>query len=353
MLLLSSGSQRAPWGGSIIRYMIVDNAIYVDGRRAAEPSSLQETYAACRDHRGLAWIGLYEPTEEEFSSVSEEFGLHPLAVEDAIKAHQRPKIERYDGTLFVVLRPTRYVDETETVEFGEIHAFVGEDFVVTVRHGEASTLDRVRKRLESMPELLRKGPLAVLYAIMDRVVDDYAPVVAGLENDIDEIETEVFSGNAGVSRRIYELSREVIQFQRATEPLPSILGELIGDAEDPELQHYLRDVQDHALRVIEQVAGFREILQNILSVNLTLVGLSQNEEVKALTEASIAQNDQVKKISAWAAILFAPTLIGTVYGMNFEHMPELHWALGYPFALLLMVLVSATLYVVFKQRGWL
>jgi magnesium transporter len=340
-----------------MRYMIVDNAIYVDGRRAAEPFSLQETYQACREHRGLAWIGLYEPTEEEFSSVSEEFGLHPLAVEDAIKAHQRPKIERYDGTLFVVLRPTRYVDETETVEFGEIHVFVGEDFVVTVRHGKASTLDRVRKRLESAPKLLRKGTFAVLYAIVDRVGDDYAPVVAGLENDIDEIETEVFSGNAGVSRRIYELSREVIEFQRAIKPLPDILGRLIADSDDydvnPELQRYLRDVQDHAIRAVERVDGFRELLQNILSVNLTLVGLSQNEEVKALTEASIAQNNEVKKISAWAAILFAPTLVGTVYGMNFEHMPELGWVLGYPFALLLMGLVSASLYLIFKNRGWL
>ena len=333
--------------------MIVDNAIYVDGRRVAEPSSLQETYQACREQRGLAWIGLHEPPEVEFSSVAEEFGLHPLAVEDAVKAHQRPKLERYDGTLFVVLRPARYVDETETVEFGEVHVFVGEDFVVTVRHGEASGLGRVRYRLEDDTELLRLGPEAILYAVTDRVVDDYAPVVAGLEYDIDEIETEVFSGNAGVSRRIYELSREVIQFQRATEPLPGILGELIGGAEEPELQRYLRDVQDHALRVTEQVASFREMLQNVLTVNLTLVGLSQNEEVKALTQASIAQNDQVKKISAWAAILFAPTLVGTVYGMNFGYMPELHWKLGYPFALALMVMVSVTLYLVFKRRGWL
>jgi magnesium transporter len=333
--------------------MIVDNAIYVDGRRVAEPSSLQETYEACRQRRGLAWIGLHEPPQEEFSSVAEEFGLHPLAVEDAVKAHHRPKFERYDGTLFVVLRPARYFDETETVEFGEVHVFVGEDFVVTVRHGEASGLGRVRDRLEDDPELLRMGPEAILYAVTDRVVDDYGPVVAGLENDIDEIETEVFSGNAGVSRRIYELSREVIQFQRATEPLPGILGDLIGGVEEPELQRYLRDVQDHALRATEQVAGFREMLQNILSVNLTLVGLSQNEEVKALTQASIAQNNEVKKISAWAAILFAPTLVGTVYGMNFEHMPELHWTLGYPFALALMLLVSVSLYLVFKRRGWL
>ena len=337
--------------------MIVDNAIYVDGHRAAEPSSLRQTYQACREWRGLAWIGLYKPTEEEFSSVAGEFGLHPLAVEDAIKAHQRPKIERYDGTLFVVLRPARYVDETETVEFGEIHAFVGGDFVVTVRHGEASALDRVRRRLESQPELLKRGPETILYAIMDRVVDDYAPVVAGLENDVDEIETEVFSGNAGVSRRIYELSREVIEFQRAIGALTSIVGSLsagFGESGvDPELQRYLRDVQDHAVRVQERVEGFRELLQNILSVNLTLVGLSQNEEVKALTEVSIAQNNEVKRISAWAATLFAPTLVGTIYGMNFNHMPELHWFFGYPFALVLMVMVSVTLYLVFKHSGWL
>jgi magnesium transporter len=337
--------------------MIVDSAIYVDGRRAAEPASLQEIYEACREHHGLAWIGLYEPTEDEFSSMAEEFGLHPLAVEDAIKAHQRPKIERYGETLFTVLRPARYLDESETVEFGEIHVFAGHDFVLTVRHGEASALQGVRRRLESEPELLRKGSEAILYAIMDRVVDDYSPVVAGLENDIDEIETEVFSGNAGVSRRIYELSREVIEFQRAVKPLSGMLANLIAGFEkykvDPELQSYLRDVQDHTVRVQERVEGFREILQNILSVNLTLVGLSQNEEVKALTEASIAQNDQVKRISAWAAILFAPTLIGTVYGMNFDYMPELHWVLGYPFALMLMLLVSATLYLIFKRRGWL
>jgi magnesium transporter len=336
--------------------MIVDNAIYVDGRRAAEPASLQETYEACRERHGLAWIGLYEPAEEEFSSVAEEFGLHPLAVEDAINAHQRPKIERYGETLFTVLKPARYIDESETVEFGEIHAFVGTDFVVTVRHGKASTLDRVRRRLESMPELLCRGSEAILYAIMDRVVDDYAPVVAGLEHDIDEIETEVFSGNTGVSKRIYELSREAIQFRRCTAPLVGILSNLIEDDAsqiDTEVRRYLRDVQDHVERVNEQVTALRELLQNILSVNLTLVGLSQNEEINKLTQASMEQSEEVKRISAWAAILFAPTLVGTVYGMNFNHMPELHWLLGYPFALLLMILTSVSLYIVFKQRGWL
>ena len=337
--------------------MIVDSAIYVDGKRTAEPPSLRETYEACRQRRGLAWIGLYRPTEEEFSSVAKEFGLHELAVEDAIKAHQRPKLERYGDTLFVVLRAARYIDESETVEFGEIHVFVGTDFVVTVRHGEAPHLREVRRQMEGQPELLRRGPAAILYPIMDRVVDDYEPVVAGLQNDIDEIETEVFSGNAGVSRRIYELSREVIEFQRAVQPLTGMLSALIADFEaygvDPELQRYLRDVQDHAIRVTEQVAGFRELLQNILSVNLAVVGLQQNEEVKALSEAAIEQNDQVKRISAWAAILFAPTLVGTVYGMNFQYMPELKWTIGYPFALMLMLAVSVSLYVVFKRRGWL
>ncbi len=323
--------------------MIVDSAIYVNGKRTAEPYSLQETYEACRQRRGLAWIGLYRPTEEEFSSVAKEFGPHQLAVEDAIKAHQRPKLEHYGDTLFVVLRAARYIDESETVEFGEIHVFVGTDFVVTVRHGEAPHLREVRRQMEGQPDLLRRGPAAILYAIMDRVVDDYEPVVAGLHNDIDEIETEVFSVNAGVSRRIYELSREVVEFQRAVQPLPGMLSALIADFEaygvDSELQRYLRDVQDHAIRVTEQVAGFRELLQNILSVNLAIVGLQQN--------------DQVKRISAWAAILFAPTLVGTVYGMNFEYMPELNWTPGYPFALMLMLAVSVSLYVVFKRRGWL
>jgi magnesium transporter len=337
--------------------MIVDNAIYADGRRVAEPGSLKETYEALREERGVAWIGLYRPTEEEFASVAAEFGLHELAVEDAVQAHQRPKLERYGDTLFVVLRAARYLDRPEEVEFGEVHIFVGKDFVVTVRHGEAPDLRAVRRRMEGDPDLLLRGPEAILYAIMDKVVDGYAPVVAGLENDIDEIETEVFSGNAEVSRRTYELSREVIEFQRAVQPLGGILGSLTAGFDkygiDEELRRYLRDVQDHVVQVTERVEGFRQLLQNILSVNLTLVGLQQNEEVKALTEASIDQNEEVKRISAWAAILFAPTLIGTIYGMNFVHMPELDWTLGYPFALLLMLAVSVSLYAIFKRRGWI
>ena len=322
--------------------MIIDKAIYVDGQRTRTPDSLEQTYEACRESDGFAWIGLYEPNEEEFESVTGEFDLHELAVEDAIKAHQRPKIERYGSSVFVVLKSARYIDEMETVEFGEIHAFVGSGFIITVRHGEASELHEVRERLENEPDLLRRGPAAILYAIMDRVVDDYTPVIQGLQTDIDEIESEVFGGNASVSRRIYALSREVLEFRRAAQPLTSVLDDLTeGEVYDldPELRRYLRDVRDHALRTTEQIEAFHELLSNILSVNLTLVGINQN--------------DEVKKISAWAAILFAPTLIGTVYGMNFDHIPELDWALGYPFALALMVLTAAVLHRAFKRAGWL
>jgi magnesium transporter len=327
--------------------VIVDRAIYRDGRRIAEPRDLHEMDDACRRDGGIAWVGLYRPTEEEFAAVAQEFGLHELAVEDAVNAHQRPKLERYGTTLFCVLRPARYVDETESVEFGEIHVFAGPHFVVTVRHSEAPDLAAVRRRLEARPDLLQRGPVAILHAIMDRVVDDYAPVIAGVENDIDEIEDEVFGGNADVSRRIYELAREVIAFQRATKPLPPMLLRLIEDRRIAEEERrYLRDVEDHALRVVEQAEAFRQLLQNILSVNLT-------RETKTLSEISNAQNEEVKRISAWAAILFAPALVGTVYGMNFDHMPELHWELGYPFALALMVALGFALYWSFKRRGWL
>ena len=337
---------------------LVDSAVYVDGKRVASPTSLAETYECLHQQpNGMAWIGLYRPDEHEVASLASEFQLHELAVEDAIVAHQRPKLERYDDTLFVVLRPARYLDETEEVEFGEVHVFVGPDFVLTVRHSEAPDLAAVRQRLESQPDLLRRGPEAVLYAILDRIVDGYYPVVVGLGNDIDEIETEVFSGNPQVSRRIYELSREVTEFQRAARPLTGMLAALTaGFAKygiDEELQRYLRDVEDHLTQVVERIDEFRQLLRDMLTVNATLVAQQQNEEMKSLSQASNLQNEEVKKISAWAAILFAPTLIGTVYGMNFDNMPELSWAHGYPLAVFLMVLTCVTLYSVFKRRGWL
>jgi len=341
-----------------VEQTVVAAAIYRDGRRVDSPTTVADAARRLRDQRGtMAWIGLYRPAEAQLLAVAEEFGLHELAVEDAIVAHQRPKLERYGDTLFVVLRAARYLDEVEEVEFGEIHLFVGANFVLTVRHSQAPDLAAVRRRMESDPDLLRLGPEAVLYAILDGVVDGYAPVVAGLQNDIDEIETEVFGGDPKVSRRIYELSREVIEFQRATSPLLAMLTGLMAGFEkyetDDELQRYLRDVADHATTVAERVDGFRQMLADILTVNATLVSQAQNEEIKNLTEASYDQNEEIKKVSAWAAILFAPTLIGTVYGMNFAHMPELRWVFGYPFALALMLVVSLTLYVIFKRRGWL
>ncbi|GAA1531884.1 magnesium/cobalt transporter CorA [Actinomadura kijaniata] len=337
---------------------LVDAGIYVDGERVHTATDLADTYRLLRETPdGMAWIGLYRPSEAQLVSLAGEFGLHELAVEDAIVAHQRPKLERYGETLFVVLRAARYADDREEVDFGEVHVFVGRDFVVTLRHSESPDLAEVRARVEKAPDLLRRGPEAVLYAIMDAVVDGYAPVVAGLQNDIDEIETQVFGGDPAVSRRIYELSRETVEFQRATRPFPAILSGLSAGFDkygiDEELRSYLRDVHDHATTVVERVGDLRQNLTDILSVNATLVNQAQNEEMKHLTEASYAQSEEVKKISAWAAILFAPTLIGTIYGMNFDHMPELHWAFGYPFAVALMALVCAVLHAVFKRRDWL
>jgi magnesium transporter len=260
---------------------LVDCAIYVDGKRTHSPTSLAETYGALSEQPGtMAWIGLYRPSAEHLQSLAQQFSLHELALEDAIVAHQRPKLERYDDTLFVVLRPARYLDAAEEVDFGELHVFIGPTFVLTVRHSATPDLSIVRRRMEADPDLLSRGPEAVLYAILDAVVDGYAPVVAGLQNDIDEIESEVFAGKAGVSRRIYELSQEVVQFQRATRPLLEMLKALSDGFEKyetiEELRSYLRDVTDHATTVVERVDSFRQMLQDILLVNATLVSQTQN-----------------------------------------------------------------------------
>jgi magnesium transporter len=337
---------------------VVDSAVYSGGKRSCSPKTLAETFHALRaEPDGMAWIGLYRPEPDELASLAEEFDLHELAVEDAITAHQRPKLERYGETLFVVLRAARYLDDVEEVEFGELHVFIGSDFVITVRHAESPDLAVVRRRLEDDPELLAHGTEAVLYAILDAVVDGYLPVVAGLENDVDEIETQVFDGDPAVSRRIYELSREVVDFQRAASPLTAMLDGLAGGFEkyevDEELRRRLRDVADHVALVNERVDSLRVLLRDILQVNSILVAQKQNEEMTALSRTSNAQNDEVKKISAWAAILFAPTTIASIYGMNFHNMPELKWYFGYPFAIGLMVVVSLVLYFVFKRRRWI
>ncbi|MFD4604545.1 magnesium and cobalt transport protein CorA [Streptomyces sp. NPDC058464] len=337
---------------------IVEAALYQDGVRVSTPTTLAETYRELRGTpSGMAWIGLARPTSDELLSLAAEFDLHPLAVEDAMEAHQRPKLERYGDTLFVVLSAARYLDTPEEVDFAELHVFVGPDFVITVRHGAAPDLSAVRRRMEDSPDLLKLGPEAVLYAILDAVVDGYAPVVEGVQNDIDEIETEVFRGDPSVSRRIYELSREMVEFQRATRPLVGMLHGLMAGftkyETDEELQRYLRDVADHVTHISERVDGFRQALTEILTVNATLVTQQQNAEMRALAEAGFEQNEEIKKISSWAAILFAPTLVGTIYGMNFREMPELHWVWGYPFAIVLMAVVCTSLYFIFKRKDWL
>ena len=341
---------------------LVDNAIYVDGRRLLSPSTVD---AACRDLRdaehpdAFCWIGLLRPEAAEVAAVAAEFGLHSLAVEDAIAAHQRPKLEKYGDVSFIVLRPARYVDPVEVVEIGEIHLFLGPDFVITIRHAAEPDLANVRQRLEGDEQLLRHGPLAVLYAILDRVVDDYVPVLDGLQVDLDEIEVQVFDGDPEASRRIYTLSREVIEFQRAVNPLQEMVADLRNQLKADsteqalELRRALRDVADHLTRVRERVDGFRELLSNILTVNAALVTQRQNEHITRLTEAGYEQNEAVKRISSWAAILFAPSLIAAIYGMNFEHMPELRWQYGYPLAVTTMVAAGAALYLGFMRRKWI
>jgi magnesium transporter len=334
---------------------IIDNAVYVDGVRTADPEDLDETYFLLRQREGMAWIGMYRPDAEELRSVAEEFDLSHLAVEDALAGHQRAKLEHYGECLFLVLRPARYLDDVEKVDFGEIHVFAGTDYVITVRHAESPDLAKVRHRMETTPEFLALGPDAVLYGILDQVVDEYEPVAAGLENDVDEIEDDLFNADPDVSRRIYELSRQVITFQRATSPLVGILQALMTGAPDrePVLQDHFRDVLDHVIRLNERVASFRALLQNALAVNAALVAQRQNDEMRRLTESSYAQNEEVKRISSWAAILFAPTLVASIYGMNFHDMPELDWFFGYPFALGLMVAMGLVLYLAFKHNKWI
>jgi magnesium transporter len=328
--------------------VIADSSIYVEGKRTEPTPRLKGIRRACRERGGFVWITLFEPDEKELASVSSEFDLPEIALQGAIKAHHRPRLERYGEMLFVVLRTARYLDEEERVEFGEIHVFLGQDFVVTVDHGEASSPESVRKTLEGEPEFLSKGTGAVLWAVMNRVIGDYDPVIDGLENDVDEIEEEVFGGNADVSRRIYELSREVLQFRRAAQPLAKVLDHPFGApyGVDGEVLRRMRGLQEHAVRVAEQIDGFRELLSNILSVNLTLVSVEQNAAMQN-------QSVQVQKISAWAAIVAVPTLITGVYGMNFHYMPELHSYLGYPLALMLMAAISGLLYLGFRRAGWL
>jgi magnesium transporter len=287
---------------------------------------------------------LYEPTLEEFEAARCEFELHTLAVEDAVNAHQRPKIELYDDTLFVVLKTARYDDATETVEFAELQVFVGPSFVVSVRHGVASALAEVRRAIECRPELLRCGPPAVLHAIIDRVVDDYEPVLVGLDKDVREIEVEVFTHEQRLTNpaeRIYKLKREVLDFLRNAKPLVESLQGLSRQSSriPDDLMDYFRDVQDHLLRVLARVEDLNVLLSDVLNANLAQV--------------AVRQNDDMRKMSAWLAIGAFPTVVGAIYGMNFQHMPELEHVLGYPVVLTLTALVCFGLYRRFKTAHWL
>ncbi|KUN85170.1 magnesium and cobalt transport protein CorA [Streptomyces griseoruber] len=335
---------------------VVDCAVYRDGARVEFGHALtpQEAMRQVRRDGGFVWIGLHEPTEAEFSGIAGEFGLHPLAVEDAVQAHQRPKLERYDDSLFTVFKTIHYVEHdrltanSEVVETGEVMCFTGKDFFITVRHGGQGSLRALRHRLQDDPELLAKGPSAVLHAIADHVVDGYIAVADAVQDDIDEVETEVFSpGRKGTPRgtdagRIYQLKREVLEFKRAVSPLlrpMQLLSERPMRLVDPDIQKYFRDVADHLARVQEQVIGFDELLNSILQANLA--------------QASVTQNEDMRKITSWAAIIAVPTMVCGVYGMNFDYMPELHWKFGYPVVMTVMVGMCVGIHRTLKRNGWL
>ncbi|POM26608.1 Magnesium transport protein CorA [Actinomadura rubteroloni] len=332
---------------------VIDWAAYIDGHRVCT-DSVADAVRLIRDGRldagdeesaGFVWVGLHEPSAAELTELAEVFGLHPLAVEDAINAHQRPKLERYDDTHFFVMKTVGYVrrppEEAEVVETGELMVFCGADFVVTVRHGAHGELATVRARLEERPERLALGPAAVLHAVADRVVDGYVNVAEALQEDIDEVEETVFSPErTDEARRIYRLKREVIQLKRAVGPLAGPLRNLTGRRFVPDdIKEYLRDVEDHLTRVRELVESYDELLNPILQAHMTQV--------------TVADNQDMRKISAWGAIFMVPTAIAGMYGMNFDHMPELHWRYGYPMIVGVIATICLTLYRGFRRNGWL
>jgi magnesium transporter len=289
------------------------------------------------------WLGLHDPGSQELADVARRFRLAPLAVEDAEELHQRPKLEDYGEDWFVVLKTARYAEERDAVEFGEVQLFLGEKYVVVVRNGEANELGQVRERLESNPHLLADGPIAVLWAVLDQVVDDYGPVTEGIESDIEEVERAIFEEALDQTQRIYTLRRELARFYRAAHPLLAVLQQLErgdeGQRISQKLQHLFRDVADHLRSVDEEIVMQRDLLDGALNANLGAL--------------SVRQNDIVRKVSGWAAIGIVPTLVASIYGMNFDHMPELHWLLGYPYALALMVVLAGLLYRFLHRARWL
>jgi magnesium transporter len=323
--------------------VIVDCAVYRNGERVHGDLDLEQAFeAAGETEKSFVWIGLLEPDPSEFDAVVGEFHLPPLAVEDALHAHQRPKFELYDEMAFLVLKPVGYTKD-DLVELGQVVLFIGRNFVVSVRHGANSSLHDVRLRIEKQPELLKCGPSAVVYAVLDRVVDDYGDVLDKMDDLIDALERSVFSGaRESQAQAIYRLKREVVQFQRATVPLQDAVASLITGPNPTihvDAREYIRDVQDHVARAIDHVNAMDVLLNGVLSANLAEVGIRQNEDMR--------------KISAWVAIVAVPTLIAGVYGMNFEHMPELRWKYGYGLSVALMAGCCTALYRAFKRNGWL
>ncbi|HSX67825.1 magnesium/cobalt transporter CorA [Nocardioides sp.] len=333
--------------------MIVDSALYRDGVRVpldCTIDDLSRLRAECDETNEFVWIGLHEPTEAELERVAAIFNLHPLAVEDALMAHQRPKLERYPDSTFLVLKTLWYVDETDAVETGEINVFTGRDFVVTVRHGKGAELHTARLMLEQRAAVLSHGPSAVSYAVCDRVVDEYLKVAGELEIDVDEVEASVFSEEeTDETERIYILKRELAEVRRAVLPLREPMnraatGAVAGMPMDA--APYFRDVADHLGRVAEAIDTLDSLLSSAFEAQTARISLQ-------LSKVSAQQNEDMRKISAGAALVLVPTLIAGIYGMNFDHMPELHWFFGYPFALVLMAGVSLYLYLRFKRSGWL
>jgi magnesium transporter len=329
---------------------VVACGVYADGRRT--PGKVLYTDALRHVHErggGFAWLGLYEPYADELTDIARAYGLHPLAVEDAVDAHQRPKLELYDDSLFMVFKTARYVDHerltatSDVVETGEVMVFVGEDFVVTVRHGRHGGLRAMRAQLEAVPEQLRRGPAAVLHAIADRVVDDFLRVTERMQDDIDEIERSVFDRSVRPDTgRVYQLKRELLELKHATFPLATPLRALADGTValvPAEVREYFRDVADHLERLTMRISGFDELLDSILTATLTQV--------------TIAQNEDMRRISAWVAIAAVPTMVAGIYGMNFKHMPELRWTYGYPAVLAGMATVCLLLFRAFKRNGWL
>jgi magnesium transporter len=326
--------------------MIADCAVYEHGKRRAGGLSLEQAGAACRSDDGFVWLGVVEPSAEEFEEVAREFDLHELAVEDAVKAHQRPKVELFGETLFVVVKTVTHPDPSpdggHAIEIGELLLFVNPDFIVTVRHGEGK-LSSVRERVERRPDLLAHGTGVVLYAILDHVVDGYGDVAQTIDGEIQAVEREVFSAErTNPAEQIYKLEREVLDLYRAVAPLLEAVDEIDEgrfEAIPGELHDYFRDVHDHLQRVTSRVASFRELLSSALQANLTQVSVQQNEDMR--------------KISAWVAIAAVPTMVAGIYGMNFDHMPELHWRYGYFTVIFLIAMICLALYRRFKSVGWL